>query len=993
MKKSLLIILALIMIIATFLGSCSNIPDNDTPEDTLPDGEYEFFSKLYKEATGLTVAFENGTASGDWSEAKEQLLKYYTNKFAAYDFLQNGASDSTNQTAPQDTLIFTDSEQYISRQKVSTELKQISIKIPNNKVQANYILAVLTHSTDSGVLMYSKESGAEYAPVLTVTYVGGTKVDYPVLYDTYIRATGYDSKNKNAKTAWGKENPNELWAMHTSDIENKMPYSDTEMRTYLKFDYTPTGKNISKAEIKIYAQVKNPTSDEAPGTKNLQLSVISPCYTGFDETLTWNTIAEANSFAFYSWDGFGEILWSEELYGKGYKELHTPLEFINATARLQEVSALCAAGEHKVAKKILLDFADQTYDVIKNASDGEGGFPIKRPYEPAYRSIAFPYIYRELVTNNILTPEENYQILHWYYQDIQFLYYEKTGQIYLGNNAIPNTKTNAYIDIMSHLPGFYNTFAFFPEFEESEEWRKVFEDRLVLVMGVIANPDGSYFQPSFGYPAGVLNWYGNILSYMEKLGDSSKGAELLNTNINRIVQYLADSSYPNGYLPKYGDGSSPKLSNITGSSGVIPSLAALYPDSKLAVSRTGTTAKDAMLFMNAKGGGMHSHADSLAILLYAKGKELLADQGHLSYDSKNEGYDLISRTYTHNTVEVNRKGQNNPSGSGTLVRNAIDGEAENIVQYANTASTTIRAYTTSNADAVHYRNVTWLKEYDLLLVNDYIKSETGKDVSCTQNWHTLPDALPKVADNGILGYTNFKSGANLIIAQTTPNGDGGNTIAGAIKTSPDANSSSKTSEYFEFSQSGKNVTFNTAIAYYSGTAFGLRNSALNTGVKDYVASAMLVERFNDNDMKNYLDSVIYYNAFEDSPSDRTVSSDTKTLFKTNAANAYFHKVEKVDALSISGGTTLTVYDSDENTVIAHLTASAMVTDLSVKLDAATGIITVSTTDAEVINGTVTFTVEFSQYDSIFGITLNGKALTEGADIITNGNSATVKVQQ
>ena len=36
--------------------------------------------------------------------------------------------------------------------------------------------------------------------------------------------------------------------------------------------------------------------------------------------------------------------------------------------------------------------------------------------------------------------------------------------------------------------GFYNTFAFFPEFEESEDWRKVFEDRLVLVMGVIQTP-------------------------------------------------------------------------------------------------------------------------------------------------------------------------------------------------------------------------------------------------------------------------------------------------------------------------------------------------------------------------------------------------------------------------------------------------------------------------------------------------------------------------
>ena len=152
---------------------------------------------------------------------------------------------------------------------------------------------------------------------------------------------------------------------------------------------------------------------------------------------------------------------------------------------------------------------------------------------------------------------------------------------------------------------------------------------------------------------------------------------------------------------------------------------------------------------------------------------------------------------------------------------------------------------------------------------------------------------------------------------------------------------------------------------------------------------MLVERFNDDDMKNYLDSVIYYNSFEEIPSERAVSSDNKTLFKTNAANAYFHKVEKVDALSISGGTTLTVYGADGTTVIARLTASAKVTDLSVKLDAATGNITVSTTDSSVINGTVTVTVEFSEYNNLSGVTLNETAL-DAKNITTNGNVITVK---
>ena len=995
MKQIVIKLLSLVVVIGTLLAICSCNSAGDTTETNEPDGEYEFFSKLDKEATGLTVAFENGTASGDWSEAKEQLLKYYKEKFADIDYLENTYGNGTADTAALDTLIFADSERYLSKARVTTTLKQISIPLTNSQIQSSYILAVLKHDSESGVRMYSKESGEKYEPVLSITYSDGSTVDYKVAHDSYVRATGYGNKNKNATTAWGKENPNELWAMHTSDIENKMPYSDNEMRTYIKFDYTSNGKTVKRAAIKIYAEVKNPDGSTPDSSKAIPLMAFSPCFTNWTEdTLTWQTIADAKSFAFYSWDGLGGIIYDEELYGKEFSNLGLTSQFIQGTSRFQEEASLCQAGKYKEAKDMLLRFAEQTYDTLKNADATSGGYPFVHPIGSANRALVFPVVYKDLLDHNVLTAEENYQILRWFYQEINYIVYDKSETIFVNGTAVPNTETNFYKDNFGpwHMSAYYNCFAFFPEFEESSAWQQLFEEKLTLMANVLVHNDGSYTEVTFGYPSAVIGWYSGMMKYMSAQNYTSGAADTLKAAMSNIAKYMADCSYPNGYMPKYGDGGSVLLENITsklrsvgaiGNEGIKPSLAAFYPDAKIAVSRTGTSSSADVLFMNAKGGGIHSHADSLAILLYAKGRELLADKGHLTYDSSNEGFDLNSRTYTHNTVEINETAQRHPGSAGATVAAGHDGEAQNIVQYANTASTTIRAYTTSNKDATHYRNVTWLKDFDLLLVNDYINSETGKDVSCTQNWHTLPDALPKVADNGILGYTNFKSGANLIIAQATPNGDGGNTIAGAIKTSPDSNSSSKTSEYFEFAQSGKNVTYNTAIAYYSGTAFGLRNSALNTGVKDYVASAMLVERFNDNDMKNYLDSVIYYNSFEEIPSERAVSSDNKTLFKTNAANAYFHKVEKVDALSISGGTTLTVYDSNGTTVIARLTASAKVTDLSVKYDAATGTVVISTTDVGVINGTVTVTVEFSEYDNVSGATLNGEAL-QNATVNANG---------
>ena len=975
MKNTKLTVLSLIMVIAILFSSCSG---TDTPREKESDAEHEFFSRLDKEAIGLTLAFENGKANGDWTEAKEELLKYYKEKFANIDYLENTYGNGTADTAALDTLIFADAEKYLSRARVTTALKQIQIPLTSSQVRSSYILAVLTHNDESGVCIASKESGEKFAPVLSITYGDNTTVDYPVTDDTYIRATGYKSSNSNSKTVWGKSNPNELWAMHASDVENNMPYSDDEMRTYIKFDYTSNGKAIKRAAIKLYAQVKNPNEGEPKQNASMQLMAFSPCFESFSEdTLTWNIVADAKSFAFYSWDGLGGIVYDEELYGKEFEKLGVSNQFIQGTSRFQEEASLCQAGKYTEAKDMLLRFAEQSYDLLKNGTSTSGGYPFVHPIGSANRMLVFPVVYKDLLDHNVLTAEENYTILRWLYQEINYVVYDKSETIFLNGTAEPNMETKFYKDNFGpwHLSAHYNCFAFFPEFEDSSAWQSLFEEKLSLMTGTLTNSDGSYVEVTFGYPAAVISWYTGMMKYMTRQNYISPASDLLKQTMSNVAQYMANCAYPNGYLPKYGDGGSVLLESITGKLSSVGAIeqgaikantSAYYPDSKIVVSRTASGSD--MLFMNAKGGGIHSHADSLAILLYARGRELLTDKGHLTYDSSNDGFDLNSRTYTHNTVEINEKGQRHPGSAGSSVASGHDGNVENIVQYANNSSTTIRAYTTSNEDAIHYRNVTWIKDfYGILLVNDYIKSTTANDVFCTQNWHTLPDALPTVNTGNVQGVTNFKTGANMIIAQAKPNNEGNGIITPAIKTSPDSNSSSKTSEYFEFAQSGKNVTFNTAITYYKGTPIGLKVSDLNTGVKDYVASAMLIERFEDESLNTYKDSITYYNSFEEAPTERDVVGN-KYRFTTDAANAYFHESDKIDSLSISGGTKLIVYSGD--TVVARVTTSATVTDLSARYDETTGNITLSSTDKGIALALTTVTVEFLQYGNDAALCIN-----------------------
>lgn len=293
MKRILSVLLAVVMLATMGIPALAA----DTSSN-----EYQFFSLLDRSATGLTSAYNTGTSTGNWTAAKEQLLNYYKTKFAGINYLTNDYGNGTAETALHDTLLFTDSERYLSKQTVTTTMQQISIPLSAGNVRADYILATLQHSDTSGILMYPKERGTTYAPKLSVTFTDNTSQDFNVSGDTYVRATGKNQTNSYASTAWGTSNPNELWAMHRSDTSNQMPYSNDEMRTYIKFDYSlPSGKSVKSGSIKIYAQVKNPNSGTPASGTTLEVMAFSPCFNDWTESnLTWNYIKNIKSFTFYS---------------------------------------------------------------------------------------------------------------------------------------------------------------------------------------------------------------------------------------------------------------------------------------------------------------------------------------------------------------------------------------------------------------------------------------------------------------------------------------------------------------------------------------------------------------------------------------------------------------------------------------------------------------------------------------------------------------------
>ncbi len=960
--------------------------------------EEEFFSLIDTDRIGITHA----VASQDWGAAKEGLLKYYKEKFASIDWIEPAGGDNSYREALYDALYI--DEGIIDQAPVSTEQTEISFSVSKSNIRSTYILSTLIHSETSGICMVSSEADPAKGPRLVVNCDDGSTVTLTASHDAYARATGYDSSSENRDTKFGVTDEKNLWASHRSDVKNRMPYSDDDMRTYVSFDLSKLGgKTAESAVLKITAQVKSFGKTVTADGETLPLFLLLSTIPSFDEnTLDWRYLEKQNALGHYSWDGLGGIIYDEELYGRVFCKLHVPQQFVAHTSRFLEEASLCYHGYNEKAKDFVLRFAEQTYDLLKYANKNKGGFPKVHAIGTANRVGLFPYIYKCLLDSNVMTSEENYKILRWFYQEIQYIVYEKSETIFVNGGAEPNKKTNYYKDNFGpwHVSSLFCTFAFWDEFRESGKWSEIFDGRLDVLSDILTYDDGSYVEVTFGYPNMVVSRYRTMMYYMGKTGYESEAARTVLGRLIGIIKYMIDCSYPNGALPAYGDGGTvsaysvadflsgidvpagledEKLAAITWyrtrTDGTRPDQFAFYEDAKLVTDRTGWSASDSMFFMNAKSGGVHAHKDSLAILLYAFGKNLLVDTDCITYDGASPAFVLVSRTNTHNTVEVDGRGQR---AKGTYVSEGYDGADKNIVPYTNDSMTVVRAYTTSNERVTHYRNAAYLKEYgSLVIVNDLLTPSDSRTHSYTQNWHPMYGSNAAVSDSiggfddNLWGQTNFDSGANLMIAQILPDGEG--EINASVKTDYDNNSPTQMSDYFEFSQSGTgNVTFSTVIAPYKRQTLGVRAVRLDTDTGDDVSTAMIIERYDSPALEKLTDRIAYYNSFEDAPARRTVSYGDGMTFTTDAFNAYYHISNDgtVDSATVVNGTELTVEGANGD--VLKVRAGATVSDLSVRYDAESGKVEINTSDEGVISGATGITVAFCTMGNIASVKLNGK---------------------
>ena len=938
--------------------------------------ESDFFNKL--DGSNMK-SIKNIASSGNYTKAKDELLNYYKNKFSkTTTYYYSGNSSSFNYLRLFNAYAF--QEYYLGHVSVNNDSNYSWYSININKnVSGNYVLTSLKASTDY-LSIVSKDISNSDKPQLIITKNDGKSKIFTPSKDSYIRAGNHGNRN------FGNENM--MYVHHAPN--GSVPYSSDTMRSYLAFNIDSAWKsNIKSVVLKVKTKIVRTKSGVKTDT-NIPLVVMQGYYTNWTESnLTWNKVVNENGIGHYSYDGIkGGFDW--------VKPTGTPSEFLNYNIRFSDLASLCQEAD-KLMKNGKTSDAKSYYNRAKNLlldfiNDAEDSSITHRALDPSYRMTEFPAIYKTLLTNNILTSEENYLILCWVYKETDHIYQDKSNTMFKGASATPllnewKTDYVAYSNWgISHLTGFYNSIAYFKEFKDNSSWKKVFTDRFNLILDTVIKSDGSYRDVSFGYPINTIKELLHTIKIMDVVKDNALSTKLKSKVIG-LGRYLMYSSYPNGVLPFWGEGwESTKIesylklikntinkNSVSGTDlsrlneiisyldGKLTPQMIKFTSNNVVTDKTGYTNKDSGIFINAKTGGSHGHHDALSLLFYYNGRELLRDTGESSYD-KNHPHYKFQHDYTssHNTIEINGKAQNWP-GALTTSGSSIDIKGNN-------GLSTITSSTNATSGFTHYRNITYAKELgSILIVSDYVKPNNSNVNTYTQNWHTEPGSNSII--NGTTGKTNYNSGSNLIIVQA-------NTInlSANIKNGYDSSQLVGQTKYFEYTKkTSGNIFYQTVLYPTSNNTSNINVQAKSITSTDKESSIRISLTDKNNPNKLIYSYTLFANqgsnTINDKEKNKVFVTDAKHMVVSYDTNSKIHVAYLIDGSSLK----------ENNNIIIQ--SKSKITDLTIVVNNDT--LLIYSSDNNVINGRMEVSFNIGN-QNIKTIKINGNTLSSNKYINKDG---------
>ncbi|MFF4761016.1 heparinase II/III family protein [Streptomyces sp. NPDC001292] len=697
-------------------------------------GAWSVAGRLNYRAASTLGPVEEAVKAGDYAAAGERLAEHFAKRQArsTLPFLYNGTF------RPGLVPLFIDHIWTLGTGEIyqdvvtvgpqeSTVEADVTDAVTRSFATGNLIFFLMARYKEPSTAVFRGRAADAGAPVLEVTRADGTTATFPVTADTYIKA------GDDASRAFGSE-PD----LQVRD-EGTGAFGSETRKAYLSFRLEGVTEPPKSAVLKLTGRNAT-TGDEK------KIIVYQTTETFDEATRTWaNTVQ--NTFS-----------WQADPGGFDWKgPAGSDPEYSYQLPRCYFAGPMADAYRHSGDEAIAAGLVDLLTDFIQDADGygtnyGAGSFP--RSLDTANRIVNWVYSYEILRTSPSLGPAASTAILRTF---------DKSGQyLAVATHPTPNwmqAQKQALAAIAIH----------FPEFADSSAWLDNAGTFLSNQLSQALYRDGGYTEASDGYATGVAATFAGLVAHFAANGHELGGAQ----DLSRLAHFLADENMPNGWGPGYGDGGTAdrhslfvKLADTLddaqlryvgtgGKEGTRPDRdSVLYPDTRVAVLRSGWSADASYMRFNADRGA-HSHPDELAVTVYAHGRSLLPTMGAFSYSNDPRSNWLRMTTESHTTVEIDGKAQNSNKAA------AFD------LFSTNAVFDVARAWTDGTSGVRHTRSVLFVRP-GMWLVSDQLDPADSAEHTYRQNWHLLPDANPSLASDGKSTSTAFLQGANLLIAQARP---------------------------------------------------------------------------------------------------------------------------------------------------------------------------------------------------------------------------------
>ncbi len=722
---------------------------------TLPRFRYSQFPAM--------ADVEAEAKKGNYSKAKEELLKYYLS--VRYERIER-TSTSLSETSRDKSDAYMESmarntypdvigtADQIGIVGTTNEWQTISVDVTRilNEAASEYPqLNVLVSSVDkyyTTAEVYSNQS--DYKPVLKAR-VNGINVEFPCVMDSAIRA-GIESK-----TNYGMDEVMiiEEHGCYENADKSYGSYDETTSRAMIVFDISSLKgtEKIENATIEIVARNTAPR-----GQKELNFLWYKEVIWTEDD-ICWDSFIEQHWFSCNDKEAWDFVTPSGA--DKKGKVCGWHRDNVNTVA-----SRYAAYGDERFAYAYLrylmglingigcspdvmnsLDMSNH----VTNSSDG------------LYKCMSSKYMTGDILTSFI----KHYILLTEHQTTVEF------GK---RDNNWATFATGAV----------YNFLARFPEIDMHDEWLEMVKAENKRVLSDATFEDGMCIELALDYVRTILGTYANPIKTTKVTGEELPyDDEIMEDIYNTVMTVvncrgpyydfsLSDSNHPydaSTYYSliktwyDYGLFDDPHLTYLgtKGAKGALPTNPTTrYWDAQRTYMRGGWGVNDLMLAFtnNVAVKGSHGHKDALSIASFAYGEYLLVDPGYggiLTGDTR----EYMLSPLNHNIVTVNDYKDWLNDGILSSANTLLEGDGKEIayesnLQYDFTEYST-ELFTTTE---LSQRSVTFVRDDNFWIITDYhVPNDTSAQNVYTQHWQFRPDSNFKVDDKYTV-ETNF-DGVNI----------------------------------------------------------------------------------------------------------------------------------------------------------------------------------------------------------------------------------------